>query len=241
MAKEKRNIQEFNLDVKENEGYLYTTNPSLSAVLANARISDAVKSHIVGARSLVDIGCGDGSYTAEFVKEFPNLAVEAFDPAAEAIAVARERYPRITFSVQNILDDHLAVPGNPFDVGVLRGVLHHLSDQRKAIANALRLARMVIIVEPNGNNPVLKIIEKVSPYHRLHEEQSFTYRRIRGWCEQAGGVIVTHEYIGFVPFFFPDFLARSIYALQPFLEKIPVVRECLSAQVVVAVQRSTQE
>lgn len=239
MAISKKNVTEFNEDVKTNGGYLYTTNPTLSSVLANRRISEAINKHLTSCKTLVDIGCGDGVYTAEIKKALPSLDIEGFDPASDAIAIAEENYPDITFKVINILQDNIEEVTRKFDVGILRGVLHHLPDQQLAIKNALKIAETVVIMEPNGNNPILKVIEKVSEYHRTHEEQSFMYWRLKRWCEKAGGVVVSKEYVGFIPFFFPTFPSRIIYFFQPFLEKVPFVREFLSGQIIMVCKRKS--
>ncbi len=241
MELSKKNVAEFNDDVRVNEGYRYTTNAPISSILSNLRISDAVGSYVLPEYgTLADIGCGDGTYTSEFKQQFPNLAVEGFDPASDAILLAQKKYPEIIFSVRNILSDDIVSSTHQFDVGVLRGVLHHLTDQKVAIRNALQISGTLIIVEPNGNNPILKIIEKVSLYHREHEEQSYTYWQLKSWCEEVGGRVVRHEYVGFVPFFCPAPLARAIHFFQPLLERIPVVREFLSAQIILVCEKAQQ-
>lgn len=237
MAYSKKNILEFNDDVKSNDGYLYTTNSPLSSILANRRISEAVEKYISSCQTLVDIGCGDGVYTSEIKKKFPNLLIEAFDPAEDAISSAQKKYPNISFKVINILDENIEKKSRQFEIGILRGVLHHLSDQQFAIKNALKIADTIIIIEPNGYNPILKMIEKISPYHRKHEEQSFTSNKLEKWCKNAGSKTVAKEYIGFVPFFCPAVIAKVFYFFQPILEKIPLVRELFSAQIVLVSKR----
>jgi len=240
MSIAKKNVAEFNNDVKTNDGYLYTTNPTFSSLIANKRMSEAISKHLGLHRTMVDIGCGDGVYTNEIKRTFPLLEVEGFDPAEDAIALAQKKYPKITFRAINILQEDIERATRKFDVGILRGVLHHLSDQELAIHNAFKIAETLIIMEPNGNNPILKIIEKVSPYHRTHEEQSFTFWQLKKWCEGAGGKVVSHEYVGFVPFFCPTFFARVAYFFQPLLEKIPLVKEFLSAQIVLVCKKNAQ-
>lgn len=238
MLIEKKNVSEFNGDVRSNDGYLYTTNSSLSSILANRRISDRVRELIGPSLSIVDVGCGDGAYTSEIKKAFPERIIEGLDPAGDAIAVAMKKYPDIGFRVANILDPGVAESAKTFETGVLRGVLHHLTDQTLAIRNSLALSPRLIIVEPNGNNPILKIIEKVSPYHRAHEERSFTSRTLQEFCERAGGRVTRLEYIGFVPFFMPAPLAKLIHFFQPMLEKTPVLKEYFSAQIVLECERN---
>ena len=239
MSIAKQNVKEFNEDVKSNGGYLYTTNPALSSVLANKRISEALNKHLSECKTLVDIGCGDGVYTNEIKKAFPDIEVEGFDPAKDAITIAQKNYPEIEFKVINILQSDISQVTRKFDVGILRGVLHHLPDQKLAIHNALQIADTVVVMEPNGNNPILKVIEKLSPYHRKHEEQSFTFWKLKKWSEEAGGTVVFNEYVGFIPFFFPELASRVIYFFQPFLEKIPLVREFLSGQIIMVVKKKS--
>lgn len=230
----KKNVSTFNDDVTDNGGYRYTTHAQLSSRLANQRIGEEVfrlLKTITPLNTLIDIGCGDGIYTEEIKNAFPNIEMAGTDPAASAIAHAQIHFPKISFRVENILDDAIDT-SRRYDVGVLRGVLHHLSDQEKAIRNSFRLSDTLIIVEPNGNNPIVKLFEKFSPYHQEHEEQSFTTAKLTRWCELAGGTVTKTTYIGFVPFFFPTILARIIYPFQPLLEKIPLLRKYLSGQIV---------
>lgn len=47
----------------------------------------------------------------------------------------------------------------------------------KAIYAARSWADAMLIIEPNGTNPVLKIIGKASKYHREHGERSFQSKK----------------------------------------------------------------
>lgn len=235
----KKNVSEFNRNVQENGGFLYTTNAQYSSYVANKRISEEIFKHIKPQyKTLVDVGCGDGVYTDEIKKNFPHLQVFGFDPATEAIETASQKFPDVTFQSINILDDRTVAALPKYDVAVIRGVLHHLPDQAKAIENALKLADNLIVMEPNGNNPVLKLIEKTSKYHIEHEEQSFHYFTMKGFFQTAGGKITSWAYVGYVPFFFPTGLSKIIHFCQPFLEKIPILKHFFSAQYIITAQKA---
>jgi hypothetical protein len=94
------------------------------------------------------------------------------------------------------------------------------------------LSDRLLIMEPNGNNPILKVIEKLSPYHRQHEERSFSSRTLKKWCEEAGYDVEQLNFIGFVPFFFPTLLTKVIYFFQPFMEKIYPLKKYFGAQII---------
>jgi ubiquinone/menaquinone biosynthesis C-methylase UbiE len=231
----KKNVTVFDSNATENGGFLYTTNATFSSHVANKRISDEIFGFIDPSyKTLIDIGCGDGMYTDNIKQNFPHLEVFGFDPAGKAIEIASRKYPDVKFDTLNVLDPNLPIPDKKYDVAVIRGVLHHLSDQQLAIQNAFKLADNLIIMEPNGNNPILKLIEKTSKYHIEHEEQSFFEWQLKNWIRNAGGQINAWSYIGYVPFFFPTGPAKVIYSMQPFLEKIPVLKHIFSAQFIIS-------
>jgi SAM-dependent methyltransferase len=233
MSTLKKNVDVFNDDVASNQGYKYTTEAPLSSVLANKRMTDATLELIdKNAVTIIDIGAGDGTYSNDIYNGRPGVKITGFDPAANAIKNAGVKYPHIQFSVGNILEP-ATFPDKKFDVGVIRGVLHHLTDPESAIRNAGLLSDNIIIIEPNGNNPILKLIEKVSPYHRQHEERSFSSSLLKKWCEQSGYTVEHLGFIGFVPFFFPTFLTRIIFFFQPMLEKIYPLKKYFGAQIVI--------
>lgn len=234
---EKKNVSVFNSDVIENKGYRYTNNAPFSSVVANLRqTQETLKLIDKTAKTLVDIGCGDGTYTAEIAKARPDLEVSGFDPAAVAIDLAKEKNPNINFQVANLLDA-ASMPNRQFDVAVIRGVLHHLTDPPLAIENAAKIAKKIIIIEPNGNNPILKVIEKTSKYHIEHEERSFSQSQLKKWCKEKNLKVESLTVIGFVPFFFPTVLAKIIYFFQPFLELFWPLKKYFGAQIVIVATR----
>src|SRR5687768_1973504 len=102
---QKQNVSEFNADVKENSGYRYTTNAPYSSIVANNRITRAIRSAVPeGTTTIIDIGCGDGSYTGMLQAVFPGVSVTGFDPALEAVAIASKKFPKIDFVVGDVLN-----------------------------------------------------------------------------------------------------------------------------------------
>jgi 2-polyprenyl-3-methyl-5-hydroxy-6-metoxy-1,4-benzoquinol methylase len=234
----KQNVQRFDDDVREIGGYAYTGN-RLSARLANERISRSItESFDFHGSSVLDLGCGDGAYTVEF----PSLGVRkivGIDPAAGAIEAARTRAQHlglsdvVTFEVGNIyeLDEYL-LPGR-FDCIVIRGVLHHLPDPSRALAGLSGFKGTVVVLEPNGNNPVLKLLERFSSYHIEHEERSFRPGQICNWLTSADFTIKSSEVINLVPMFCPDLLAKVCRRVEPIVERIPLLRNIACGQSII--------
>lgn len=238
----KENVRRFDDDVRDQGGYAYT-GERLSAQLANARISRSIAgSFDFRGASVLDLGCGDGAYSVEFAALGVRQIV-GVDPAAVAIDAARERAQAlgvadtVRFEVGNIydLEDYL-VPGR-FDCIVIRGVLHHLPDPARALAGLSAFDGTVIVLEPNGNNPVLKLLERFSRYHVEHEERSFSPRVIRRWLGDAGLPVRSCQLLNLVPFFCPDPIARALNAANPLVEGTPLLRDVACGQVVITARR----
>jgi ubiquinone/menaquinone biosynthesis C-methylase UbiE len=146
------------------------------------------------------------------------------DGAAAAIRVASEKKQQrpIRFEVADV--HGLPFPDNSFDLALVQSILHHDDDPADIVREAFRVAPVILIHEPNGYNFGLKIIEKTSRYHREHGEKSYPSRQIVRWVEQAGGEAQHRRYAGFVPMFCPDWLARMMKGVEPFLERVPGLR-----------------
>lgn len=234
----KRNVAVFEQDVADNLGYLYTTNARFSSQVANQRMTEAVLKRLEPQhKKVLDAGCGDGTYTYALKSARPDLEIAGYDAAAGVVQFASERFPEIRFFVADMLRPE-TFPNQEFDTVVIRGILHHLSDPAAALKHCNRLTNRLVLIEPNGNNPILKVIEKVSPYHLQHEEQSFSSGALKRWCREAGYSVVATEFIGFVPFFCPTLLAKLIHFFQPFLERVPLLGRFFGAQIVLVCEKN---
>jgi len=238
----KKNVEVFNADV-QGGGYIYSDKDRLSSKLSNERINAAmVTAYDFRGKSVIDLGCGDGTYTVDLALAGAAKVV-GVEPAAAAVARAQKLADSLNlsscvFRVGSIYDLKLRDDVKDiFDVAILRGVLHHLPDPQKAVALAVALAPVVMIVEPNGLNPVVKMLERFSAYHLRHEEQSFLPRTIDAWCEDAGAKIERRELINLVPMFCPDWMAHLGLVLGPLVESLPLVRGMLCGQYVVVAHR----
>jgi ubiquinone/menaquinone biosynthesis C-methylase UbiE len=229
----------FDRDAREHSGYFYTATDRLSSNLATQRTTDAIlESGRFEGRSVLDVGCGDGYYTIQFWDSGMPGEMIGLDAAAAAVSVANQnRGDRpISFDVG---DSHaLPYPDNRFDLVLVQSILHHDDNPTQTIREAFRVAPEVLIHEPNGNNLGLKVIERVSKYHREHEETSYTSRRMRRWVRDAGGTVITQRFAGFVPMFSPDWLARMMKRLEPTLERTPILNALGCSVYIVVARRS---
>lgn len=218
-----RNISVFNEDIISNNGYLYTNTNKLSCKLSVSRNNQAIH-QLLGSikdKKIIDIGCGDGAFIKEIIDLQPKSII-GIDPSEAAIALAKKttaQFKQVEFQVMDIYELPLH---QRYDIAILQGVLHHLYHPEKAIERVCQIADKLIILEPNGYNPVLKILEKFSSYHIRHEEKSFFPKKLDKFFIKQGGVINKSAYVCLVPMFCPDFLAKILKFIEPWVESIPL-------------------
>lgn len=236
------NTETFNRDAANLGGYVYTTNTQLSSNMANRRLTEtALATTDFRGKNVLDIGCGDGTYSIELFDLGQPTSIHGVDPAAEAIEVAQQKTgdPKITFSVDSAYE--LPYEANSFDVAHLRGVLHHLDSPVDALREALRVAPTLVVIEPNGNSPVLKLIERTSRYHIEHKEKSYSSQCLNRWVHSLGGAVTVWQWAGLVPMFCPDWMARTLKVIEPVVERVPLINAVgCAVYVFAAVRRNTK-
>jgi len=91
------------------------------------------------ARSVLDVGCGDGFLAARLARRVP--LVVAIDADTPVLARARARFPRaeVTWCHGDVLSHPLERA--PFDAVVSNATLHHLPDTRAALIRLSQLVR----------------------------------------------------------------------------------------------------
>lgn len=240
----KRNVHQFDDDVADGGSYIYTAERR-SARAANARLSRCIsEAYDFTGKSVLDIGCGDGAYTVEY----PALGVSrvvGLDPAEGAIQAAKARAASLglaeitRFEVGNIYALDTMLKDQQFDCIILRGVLHHLPDPARAIAGLAGFHGTLIIAEPNGNNPVLKLLERFSRYHIEHEERSFAPSLIHRWLGRAGFRVEQSRLVNLVPFFCPDWAVSPLQWAEWPIERLPLVRDIACGQSIILARKAS--
>lgn len=103
---------------------------------ADPRIATAIHRHFVGAKTLLNVGAGAGSY------EPGNLTVTAVEPSAEMI---RQRPANDTVVIQTNAEK-LPFQDDTFDVAMASLTVHHWSDVQKGLREMRRVTRGKIVI-----------------------------------------------------------------------------------------------
>jgi SAM-dependent methyltransferase len=115
--------------------------------------------------ALVDIGCGTGGNSAAFAGEYDVLGL---DPSADAIALARSRFPDVEFiesADPGVARTRLATGG----AVLMTDVLEHVADDRALLRDA-------IAITPPGSHLVLTVPCDPALWSR-HDTQFGHFRR----------------------------------------------------------------
>lgn len=115
-------------------------------------------------RAILDLGCGNGAFSAKIKKLFPDAEVFGLDVSPNAIAEASQRHAGITFFVNDIRKiDQKKFCGKRFDLILMLDLLYYFS--------------------PSEQRSILKSIKGILA--------SGGYLLVRSWT--PGGLYLTHE------------------------------------------------
>lgn len=92
-------------------------------------------------RSILDVGCGEGSMLATLAAAFPDSALTGVELSDNALGLARATLPRATFAALDVAEARLP---KSFDLVVSTDVVEHIADDLAALAN------MAAMVAPGG-------------------------------------------------------------------------------------------
>ena len=104
----------------------------------NDLIEWALRTRFGSARTLLDVGCGNGFVLARLERAFPDLAITGCELSADALEIARSRLDRAELHDY----DALELPfESAFDVVCAFDVLEHIEDDEGALAAMARAAQ----------------------------------------------------------------------------------------------------
>lgn len=114
---------------------------------------EAIEEDIIrsGAKRIIDIGCGVGSWVLRIAAHFPDVEVVGIDFSEQQIKRAKkllEKYPKLKKRVKFKVGDAKALEfaDNEFDLSIcLHDVLNHIPDYEKAIDEMIRVAARNIV------------------------------------------------------------------------------------------------
>ncbi len=110
----------------------------------------------VRPKSILDVGCGGGSFTARLAQKYPDAKVVGLEISEQAIAFAKrgEQPSNLEFCLSD--RPEFNYPDNSFDVVTASLVCHHLSDRELVdfLQRANKVARQAVIINDLHRHPI---------------------------------------------------------------------------------------
>lgn len=181
--------------------------------------------------AVLELGCGDGTFAIEVLGR-RYRRVDAMDKSGAAIDRARARspFPHVRFRVADVTA-HRYESGERWDGAFLIGFLHHVKRHAATVVDRLAgVAPRVVVMEPNGNHPMRKLLEYL-PSYRSAGEASFTRRQLVTMFARAGYRLETAKTINLFPPFTPDALYPIGRRVEGWIEGRRGVGELCSSRV----------
>jgi len=173
---------------------------------------------------VLDLGCGDGALT-NLVLSKHYRAVDGIDLSIPAIKRASELAPHenIHFTAADITQlDFTTLPS--YDGAYLWGILHHVKDATPSVLKNLRkTTKRVVILEPNGDNLIRKLLERTKTYQAAGED-SFRTRQMEQIFKEAGYRPVVWRRLNLFPNFTPKMFFNIFKSIEPIIENTPILR-----------------
>jgi cyclopropane fatty-acyl-phospholipid synthase-like methyltransferase len=132
------------------------------------------------ARSLIDLGCGNGQLLDEIAKRFPQVKLAGIDLSENQVQENRVREPAIEWiatDLQKPVEVH-----DTFDVVVASEIIEHLDQPDALLRNAASMTNaggMLILTTQSG--PIRETERRVGHIRHFHASTLDTMLRNNGW------------------------------------------------------------
>jgi len=110
----------------------------------------AIYMHAIGARSLLDTGCGTGMAMLYLAQQIDGLRTRGNDPSAALLRIASDRHGIPSDQLDCVSSELLPYEDGEFDVVVETGMLHHTPEPQRVVAEMLRVARQAVFISDSN-------------------------------------------------------------------------------------------
>ncbi len=155
--------------------------------------------HLIAGRSLLDVGCGPGTITAEFAERLAPGRVVGLDAATDAIAAAESHAAKVGSAATFVQGDAFALPfdDGAFDITHTHQTLQHVGDP------VAMLREMARVTAPGGTIAAREVDYAVTSWypllpglalwldlylrvHRGNGGEPNAGRHLKAWAHEAG-------------------------------------------------------
>ena len=188
-----------------------------------------LSSHLKRGMSVLELGCGTGSFTRELARSSADVTAIDVSPELLEIASAKNSAPNVQYQIQNAYA--LTYPESAFDSVVGSSVLHHLEIEAaiRDVYRVLKPGGTIYFTEPNMLNPQIAIQKNIPWIKRKlgdsPDETAFFRWSLRRLLERTGYRDVRIDPFDFLHPKTPVALIDHVKTLGQVLEKMPGISE----------------
>jgi len=99
-----------------------------------------------GAQSVLDSGCGTGRGLKFLSERAPELRLHGNDPSPDLLTLAAEKHGVPADCLDCVGSEQLPYENGSFDAVIATGVLHHVPDPNRVVAEFVRVARKAVFI-----------------------------------------------------------------------------------------------
>lgn len=194
-----------------------------------ARRVKMLSSHLRPGMTVLEVGCGTGTFTRELARCGADIIAIDVSPELLEIARANHSAPSVHYQTENAYA--LSYPDAAFDSVVGSSVLHHLEVEQalRSIYRVLKPGGTIFFTEPNMLNPQIAVQKNVPWIKRKlgdsPDETAFFRWPLKRLLEQTAYRDVRIDPFDFLHPKTPAPLIDRVNTLGRFLESVPVVSE----------------
>ena len=194
-----------------------------------ARRVKMLTSHLKPGMTVLELGCGNGSFTRELARSGAQIVAIDVSPELLEIAKLNCSAPNVQYQIQNAYA--LSYSEGAFDSIVGSSVLHHL-EVEQALLDAYRVLKpggTIYFTEPNMLNPQIALQKNVPWIKRKlgdsPDETAFFRWPLRRLLKKTGYRDIRIDPFDFLHPKTPIALIDPVNAFGRFLERVPVISE----------------
>jgi SAM-dependent methyltransferase len=194
-----------------------------------ARRVKMLDSHLKPGMTVLELGCGTGSFTRELARSGADIVAIDVSPELLEMAKANCSAPNVQYQIQNAYS--LSYSEAVFDSVVGSSVLHHLEikEALRDVYRVLKTEGTIYFTEPNMLNPQIAIQKNIPWIKRKlgdsPDETAFFRWPLRRLLEQTGYRDIRIDPFDFLHPKTPGAVIDRVNALGRFLESVPVISE----------------
>lgn len=138
-------------------------------------ISILMKNLDENSDTILDLGCGEGTYSAQFLQTFSKCSILiGIDISRESIRLAKVKQSREKTEFMVADGQNLPFKDKSFGAVISKDVLHHADRPRQVLKEIIRISTgPSVVIEANKSNPIMVLNEKYGHHHLTSQQLTY--------------------------------------------------------------------